>query len=40
MIAFIDNIKNRIFEYLENMMDFDQLDLDQDDDILDNEMDF
>lgn len=34
MIAFIENIKNRVFAYLENMLDFSQIDLDEDDDIL------
>jgi hypothetical protein len=34
MIAIIENIKNRLFAYLENMLDFGEIDLNEDDDIL------
>ena len=34
MIAFIENIKSRVFLYLENMLDFEDIDLNEDDDIL------
>jgi len=34
MNAFIENIKSRVFLYLENLLDFSEIDLNEDDDIL------
>jgi hypothetical protein len=34
MIAFIENIKSRVFLYLENLLDFDDIDLNEGNDIL------